>query len=59
MRVIVHWDGLLVKVTCLRRNEHSALFLLGPLSEDARVAAQLISVGYILQLREKQLKYIL
>ena len=59
MRVIVHRDGLLVKVTCLGCNEYFALFLLGPLCEDTRVAAQLISVGYILQLREKQLKYIL
>ena len=58
MGEIFHRDALLVKVTCLGRNEDFALLLLSSLCEDTRVAAQLILVGEILQLGEKHLEYL-
>ena len=58
VRVIWQRDSLPVKVTCLGRNEYFAFFLLSSLCEDTRVAAQLISVGDIVQLREKHLEYL-
>jgi len=51
MRRIFHRDALLVKFTCLGSDEDFALLLLSSLSEDTRVAAQLILVGDTIQLR--------